>query len=153
VIIRHPKEKKKKCTIVPLKGRPDFLIIHHPVRYLPPLDNYVRLCAEGPPLTVADQACGLLLLDSSWRRVGNMLDGIEALPTRSLSGYHTAFPRESKLGSDPDNGLASIEAIYLAYHVLGRSTEGLLDHYHWAEEFLHKNGLAKIADCGLWIAD
>ena len=60
---------------------------------------------------------------------------------RAFSGYHTAYPRVSKLGTDPDNGLASIESCsYLAYHILGRPTDGLLDHYHWAADFLRING-------------
>jgi len=33
-----------------------------------------------------------------------------------------------------------LEALYIAYRVLGRPTEGLLDHYRWAEEFLRLNG-------------
>ncbi|MGH7226876.1 MAG: DUF309 domain-containing protein, partial [Gemmataceae bacterium] len=52
-----------------------------------------------------------------------------------------AYPRVSKLGTDPDNGLASIEALFVAYHLLGRPTAGLLDHYHWSEEFLRSNDL------------
>jgi pre-rRNA-processing protein TSR3 len=48
----------------------------------------------------------------------------------------------SKHGTDPGNGLASVEALYLAYHLLGRPTEGLLDHYHWAVEFLRINNMA-----------
>ena len=71
-----------------------------------------------------------------------MRRGVEHVPTRSLQGYRTAYPRVSKLGTDPDNGLASVEALYLAYHILGRPTEGLLDHYRWGEEFLRLNGLA-----------
>jgi pre-rRNA-processing protein TSR3 len=35
--------------------------------------------------------------------------------------------------------LASIEALYMAYHLLGRPTEGLLDGYRWAEVFLELN--------------
>ena len=61
---------------------------------------------------------------------------------RSLSGYVTAYPRVSKLGTDPANGLASIEALYIAMRILGRATEGLLDHYHWAREFLEVNELS-----------
>ncbi len=140
VIIRSPKERKKKCTIISLKGRPDFLILNHPVRKMPPLEGYVRLCEEGSPLTEADADKGLLLLDSCWRRVSNMMRGVAHLPTRSLQGFQTAFPRESKLGTDPDNGLASVEAIFLAYHILGRPTTELLDHYRWREEFLRLNG-------------
>jgi pre-rRNA-processing protein TSR3 len=63
------------------------------------------------------------------------------VPPRSLHGYRTAYPRISKRGTDPDNGLASVEALFLAYHILGRPTTGLLDHYHWAGEFLRLNGL------------
>jgi pre-rRNA-processing protein TSR3 len=141
IIIRHPKERPQKCSILPLKGRPDVRILLHPVKNLPPLEGYIRLSEEGPPLTAADRDCGLLLVDSCWRRARSMLDGVEHLPTRSLQGYHTAFPRVSKLGTDPDNGLASVEALYLAYHLLGRPTEGLLDHYRWKEEFLRRNDL------------
>ena len=70
-----------------------------------------------------------------------MIARFEEVPPRSLHGYRTAYPRVSKLGTDPDNGLASVEALFLAYWILGRPTEGLLDHYHWAAEFLHINGL------------
>jgi pre-rRNA-processing protein TSR3 len=62
------------------------------------------------------------------------------VPPRSLHGFRTAYPRISKQGTDPDNGLASIEALYVAYHVLGRPTDGLLDRYHWAKLFLELNG-------------
>jgi pre-rRNA-processing protein TSR3 len=71
-----------------------------------------------------------------------MEEELQHVPPRSLQGWRTAYPRTSKLGTDPDNGLASVEALYLAYHILGRPTEGLLDHYLWAEAFLEANGLA-----------
>ncbi len=141
VIVRHPKENPKKCSVYPLKGRADLEFHTHPVRKPLALDGYVRLAAEGPPLSEADRACGILLLDGSWRWADSMTSAYEHVPPRSLSGYRTAYPRTSKLGTDPDNGLASIEALYLAYHILGRATAGLLDHYHWAHEFLALNGL------------
>jgi pre-rRNA-processing protein TSR3 len=141
VIIRHPRESPQKCSILPLKGRADVRILLHPVIKLPPLEGYIRLTADGPPLTDADRDCGILLLDCCWRRVGKMFKEVEHVPPRSLHGYQTAYPRTSKLGTDPANGLASVEALYLAYHILGRPTTGLLDHYHWADEFLRLNGL------------
>jgi len=64
------------------------------------------------------------------------------VPPRSLHGFRTAYPRVSSLGTDPDSGLASVEALYVAYAVLGRPTTGLLDHYRWGEEFLRVNGFA-----------
>jgi pre-rRNA-processing protein TSR3 len=74
-----------------------------------------------------------------------MIAQFEHVPPRSLHGWKTAYPRVSKLGTDPDNGLASIEALYLAYHILGRPTDGLLDHYRWAEQFLALNDLPPLS--------
>jgi pre-rRNA-processing protein TSR3 len=123
-----------------LKGRPDLVFLPYPVRQRPPLESYVRLAAEGPPLSADDAERGLLLLDGSWRWAGEMTRAFLDVPPRSLTGYRTAYPRVSKQGTDPDNGLASVEALYLAYHILGRPTEGLLDHYRWKDEFLRLNG-------------
>jgi pre-rRNA-processing protein TSR3 len=71
-----------------------------------------------------------------------MTRDFEDVPPRSLHGWRTAYPRVSKMGTDPDNGLASVEALFVAYHILGRPTEELLEHYYWAAEFLRLNGLA-----------
>jgi pre-rRNA-processing protein TSR3 len=104
-------------------------------------NDYVRLSADGPDLTPADAGSGLLLLDGSWRRSESMTRAYHHVPPRSLHGFKSAYPRVSKKGTDPANGLASVEALFLAYHILGRSTEGLLDHYRWSEEFLRLNGM------------
>lgn len=139
LIVRHRKENPKKCTILPLRGRPDVELVPYPMRVRPPLAGYLRLAAEGPPLSIEDAECGLLLLDGSWRWAAAMTRDFADVEPRSLAGWHTAYPRVSKLGTDPDNGLASIEALYVAYFLLGRPTTGLLDHYRWAEEFLRLN--------------
>jgi pre-rRNA-processing protein TSR3 len=141
VIIRNPRENPRKCSIMPLRGRPDLIFLHYPARDCPPLRGYIRLAAEGPELSALDAGCGLLLLDGSWRRAQGMTRGFQDLPPRSLHGYRTAYPRVSKHGTDPANGLASVEALFLAYHIMGRPTNGLLDHYRWAAEFLRRNGL------------
>jgi pre-rRNA-processing protein TSR3 len=141
VIVRSPRENPKKCSVLPLRGRPDLLFLTHPVVERPPLDGYLRLAAEGPPLTATDAACGLLLLDGSWRRADAMTRAFEDISPRSLTGYRTAYPRVSKRGDDPANGLATVEALFLAYHILGRPTAELLEHYRWAEEFLRENGI------------
>jgi pre-rRNA-processing protein TSR3 len=146
VIVRHPKENPRKCSILPLRGRPDLVFLQHPVKERPPLAAYVRLSAEGPALSPADAGKGILLLDGSWRWAGAMTRSFLDVPPRSLHGWRTAYPRVSKLGTDPGNGLASVEALFLAYHLLGRPTSGLLDQYRWAEEFLRLNGLLTPAD-------
>ena len=142
IIVRHSHENPRKCSVLPLRGRPDLVFVPYPVRKRPPLKGYIRLSACGPLLTAADAASGLLLLDGSWRWAVAMTRDFRDVPPRSLTGWRTAYPRVSKRGTDPDNGLASVEALYVAYRLLGRPTAGLLDHYRWAEAFLSANGLA-----------
>jgi pre-rRNA-processing protein TSR3 len=140
VIVRHTHENPRKCSILPLRGWPDLVFLSYPVKSRPELGAYVRLAAEGPALSAVDAPSGLLLLDGSWRWAGAMTRDFVDVPPRSLSGYRTAYPRVSRQGTDPDNGLASVEALYVAYRLLGRPTEGMLDHYRWAKEFLRING-------------
>jgi len=54
-------------------------------------------------------------------------------------GFRTSYPRKQTNCSDPERGLASVEALFIAYHILGYETGGLLDHYYWKEEFLRLN--------------
>jgi pre-rRNA-processing protein TSR3 len=144
VVVRDAHENPRKCSIVPLRGRADLRFFQYPLATRPPLDGYVRLAAAGPELTAADRAGGLLILDASWRWAESMTRAFLDVPPRSLHGYNTAYPRVSKRGTDPDNGLATVEALYVAYHILGRPTGGLLDHYRWAAQFLEANGLAAV---------
>jgi pre-rRNA-processing protein TSR3 len=141
IIVRDAHENPRKCSVFPLRGHPELVFLSYPLTERPPLENYVRLAAEGPQLSSADAGHGLLLLDGSWRWAGKMTRDFLDVPPRSLQGYRTAYPRVSKLGTDPDNGLASVEALFLAHYLLGRSVAGLLDHYRWAAEFLALNGL------------
>src|SRR5262245_60388302 len=143
IVVRDRKENPKKCSVLPLKHRTDLRFITYPVSDMPPLESYVRLAADGPELSSRDSDCGILLLDASWRIAARMHADFNAVPPRSLHGWKTAYPRVSKLGTDPDNGLASIEALFIAYHLLGRPTEGLLDHYRWRDEFIRLNGLTQ----------
>ena len=141
IIVRHPRENPKKCSILPLQGRAEVRIFDYPLSDPPSFEGYVRLAAQGPALSAADCGAGLLLLDGSWRSASKMNAQFESVPPRSLAGWQTAYPRVSKLGTDPANGLASIEALFIAHHILGRPTAGLLDHYRWAERFLEINDL------------
>lgn len=142
IIVRDRKENPKKCSVMPIRDRPDVRLFPYPAKELPELTGYVRLAAEGPPLSRADADRGILLLDGSWRSADAMTRAFDHVEPRSLSGFTTAYPRVSKLGTDPANGLASIEALFLAYHILGRPTAGLLDHYRWRDRFLEANGLS-----------
>lgn len=139
VIVVHPKERRSKCTVEPLRGRPGFVFWKFPRVDWHALEGYVQLGLGGPPLTRADADKGLLVLDGTWRLVQRMAPTFSSIPVRTLPRCQTAYPRTSKLFEDPDEGLATIEALYVAYLILGRDTSGLLDHYRWADEFLTKN--------------
>jgi rRNA small subunit aminocarboxypropyltransferase len=140
VIVVHPREKRSKCTVEPLRGRDGFVFWTFPDRGHEPLDGYVRLVVDGPVLSAGDADRGLLVLDGTWRLAQRMDKFFHALPPRSLPKIETAYPRLSRITPDPAGGLATIEAIYAAYFLLGRSCNGLLDRYHWAAEFLARNG-------------
>lgn len=138
VIVVHPRERRAKCTVRPLRGRADIAFCNFP-RMPYDLAGYVRLGMGGPILGPADTNHGMLVLDGTWRHVEPMQIAHAAIPVRSLPPLTTAYPRSSKVRLDPDGGLATVEAIYAAYRLLGRDTSGLLDHYHWAAEFVEQN--------------
>jgi pre-rRNA-processing protein TSR3 len=139
IIVVHPKEKRRKCTVQPLRGREGFVFRNYPATNLGPLDDYVLLGLDGPELSAADADRGLLILDGTWRWAASMEHDFRHVPVRSLPPWKTVYPRVSKTYDDPSQGLATIEAIYAAYTILGRQTESLLDGYYWAEEFLERN--------------
>ncbi len=145
LIVRNPRENPRKCSILPLKGRPDLVFLTYPLHRPLALEGYIRLATEGDELSSHDAGQGLLILDGSWRWAEVMNRDFTKVPARSLRGFRTAYPRKSKLGTDPDEGLATVEALFLAYHLMGRSPEGLLDHYRWAKEFLEANGLPPLS--------
>ena len=140
IIVVHPKERRKKCTVELLRGNPGFVFWKYPKIGAEPLDGYVQLGFNGPQLSDADAGRGLLVLDGTWRFAATMEQEFADVPVRSLPPWKTAYPRVSKMFENPADGLATIEAIYLAYKLLGRDTSMLLDEYHWADEFRRLNG-------------
>jgi pre-rRNA-processing protein TSR3 len=141
VIVVHPKERRSKCTILPLRGTPGLRFARSTSSLATgPIDAYIRLDVDAPPLTADDADRGLLLLDGTWRWVEDLAIPFGSLETRAIEGVHTAYPRGASNGELPEGGLATVEALYAAYRILGRRTDGLLVHYYWAAEFLAVNG-------------
>ena len=151
-VIRHRKENLKKCSLSGLETQPSLRFLTYPLEVgsLPDLTNYLLLAIDGPPLAPADAARGLLLLDATWRYAEKMRTCVEAhcpMETRSIpSHYRTAYPRKQTECADPEKGLASVEALYIAYKILGRDVNGLLDQYYWKEAFLKKANNKDIND-------
>lgn len=143
LIIRHARENLKKCSLRGLESSGDYLFLTYPGLVLPDLTGYFLLSIEGEVLSSEDSTKGMLLLDGTWRYAMKMqkfvLERFD-LPKRKLPDqFRTAYPRRQEECLDPERGLASIEALYAANFLLGRKTEGLLDNYHWKDEFLVKN--------------
>lgn len=148
VVLRHQRENLKKCSLRGLETRSDFKFVTYPRGILPELSGYIILSLDAPPLSAEDSSCGLILLDSTWRYTEKMLKFVEGslasnkcpIIKRSIpSHFRTAYPRRQDDCSDPHRGLASIEAIYIAYKLLGRSAESLLDSYYWKNSFFEIN--------------
>lgn len=143
-VFRHRKENLKKCSLRGLEMRTDMRFFTYPLKSDPPdLQGYLMLSMDGPELCPEDADKGLLILDGTWRYATQMEKFVNqhyTIERRTLpSGWTTAYPRRQEDCPDPGRGLASIEAIFAAYRVLGRSTEGLLDDYYWKEKFLFMN--------------
>ncbi len=139
ILVVHRAEKRSKCSIEPLRKTGEFVFWRYPKRGTESLEGYVRLGLGGPQLSRGDQHRGLLLLDGSWRWAAKMEKSYSDVPVRSLGPWQTAYPRQSRVFEDPAEGLATIEALYAALFQMGRSVQGVLDSYHWAEPFLQRN--------------
>jgi pre-rRNA-processing protein TSR3 len=165
VAFRHMREKRAKCSLMPVEGREGVYIR----RAKPDLrydgTGHILLAPGAPELSPADafltdfevaaferegradlitRDAGrralrpVLLLDSVWRLLPGMRARIVGAPIeRSLPTWiATAYPRASKMTDDPDCGLATIEALYAALLILGFDSPELLDGYRWREGFL-----------------
>jgi pre-rRNA-processing protein TSR3 len=137
-VIRHPKEKIRKCSLRFLHERPEMTFLRGKPGFQFDATGFTLLAVDAPALSIADAGRPLLLLDSTWRWLPQLLACVTGTPVqRSIPGeLRTAYPRVSKVFEDPEAGLASIEALYVARKLLGDDDESLLDGYHWKEPFL-----------------
>ena len=137
-VIRHEKEKIRKCSLRFLHERPEMTFLRQRPGFHFDATGFTLLAVDAPPLSPADAGRPLLLLDSTWRWLPQLLACVDGAPiARSIPGeLRTAYPRTSKVFEDPAAGLASIEALYVARKLLGDDDPSLLDGYHWKDAFL-----------------
>jgi len=144
IVIRHRKENRKKCSLRGLENRPDILFFDYPssMDALPELDQYILLDIDGAPLSSNDRA-PFVLLDGTWRYACVMKAQVSQLrlcKRRKIPDtWRTAYPRKQSEWVDPEQGLASVEAMYAAASITKTPMEGILDHYYWKERFLELN--------------
>lgn len=143
-VLMDKKENPRKCTVHPLRERPDFRVRYFHNGPIEPFDADWLLHVDGRNLAdMREEKVGSLgVIDCTWRKVPSVLQRLgKPLPrlVRIPEGFRTAYPRKNKAGKDPDTGLATIEAIFIAAAFCGKWDESLLEHYHFGEEFLALN--------------
>ena len=148
IVIRHKKENLKKCSLKGLEKREDILFYTYPLNINFDISNYILLKMDSPCLTENDQNKGILLIDSTWKYLEKILKIIpQNLQCRSIpNNFISAYPRKQTMCPDPKYGLASIEALYIAYLITKKDITGLLDNYYWKDEFLKINNLPLLKD-------
>jgi pre-rRNA-processing protein TSR3 len=140
LILRDPHESLGKCSLTPLRGLPGVRFVDYHGRRRLGAGERVLLHPDGQELGPADRGRDLLLLDCAWRRVPKLLRTVDGLlHPRRLPPFVTAYPRRSKTFADPERGLASVEALYLATLLLGAPRAEFLSAYHWRAAFLAAN--------------
>jgi pre-rRNA-processing protein TSR3 len=138
-------ETPNKCTILPLADRADFLIMR-PARSepIPTLTGDLLLHPDGELLSQIKglNVKRLSVIDSNWKWLPLLMGRVQPpVPrlARIPAGFKTAYPRRSKKNTDPEEGLATIEAVFIAAAFLGHWDETLFAKYHFGAEFLAMN--------------
>ena len=144
-ILMDRKENPRKCTILPQKAREDFTIRYfaggRPIRAFQ-ADCLLHIDGEDLSLLKNVQVSSVGLIDCNWKKVTGCLQKLVKPLPRLVSfpqGFKTAYPRRNAEGKDPDGGLATIEALFIAAAFLGFWDETLLDKYHFKDAFLEMN--------------
>lgn len=136
----HYRENLRKCSLQPLRGRPEFRFARSAPQRPFDASGHTLLALDGPTLSPADRDRPLLILDATWRllpQLRRLLTGdyvVRSLPT----ALRTAYPRTGQFEPDPDEGLASVEALFAALVLVDRRDDSVLDDYRERDAFLAK---------------
>jgi pre-rRNA-processing protein TSR3 len=95
---------------------------------------------DGEPIQKEDGEKGLFLIDCNWIHVEKMVPKDANIQKRRIpSEWKTAYPRRSTHCNDPERGLATVEALFIFWAIVGKVRWDLLEHYHWKDEFIALN--------------
>jgi pre-rRNA-processing protein TSR3 len=140
LIVRDPREAAHKCSLVPLAGVEGIRFVKYKPSLALDAGARVLLDPDGVEISERDRGSGLLILDCAWKHLSKLRRSVRGdVKPRRLPPLVTAYPRKSKVFSDPASGLASIEALYAAVALLDRPRPELLARYRWGDEFLALN--------------
>ena len=149
IILRHKKENLKKCSLRGLEERDDLNFYKYPqdLENCLNIDEQIIVLKMGCEELSSKDSETLFLIDATWKYSENILTQIEKnnknIIYRSIpKGFITAYPRKQTLCSDPDAGLASVEALYISFLITKKKNyKNLLNNYYWKLSFLERNKL------------
>lgn len=158
-VVMDAGETANKCTIAPLADRLDFKILRvkgeGPIG---PLNAPLLLHHEGQCLSELRGRLGCVSavasIDCVWRRLALIQARLvwtvgQPFLARIPAGFKTVYPRVSAKNTDPDGGLATIEAIFVAAALLGNWDLSLLSRYYFGRAFIEKNA-ARFMELGVY---
>ena len=138
-IIKDYKESEKKCSIIHLKGKKGFEFLDRRKFDEYDFSGFTLLHPNGKPIDKLDKNAKILLVDSNWRKAKKMYNRLEQkfnLPKISVNGFKSAYPWKA---GRPENGLCSIEVLWVLKLLAGQRDDRLLENYRWKKEFLELN--------------
>src|SRR3990167_7343208 len=154
-VLMDRRENKKQCTVYPLRNRPDFSLRYFDSgkEALPAFSSDILLHVDGDPFdsfcSGTAEAHKIATIDCTWKRLAPVLNRVSApLPklVKIPDVFVTAYPRRSKNpGQDPEGGLATIEALFIASAFLGEWDETLLGEFHFKNQFLELNSPSRVS--------
>ncbi|MBI4095290.1 MAG: DTW domain-containing protein [DPANN group archaeon] len=138
-ILKDYKESEKKCSIISLKGKPgiDFLDRLKFDEY--DFSGMLLLHPDGEPIIKIKKGEKILLVDSNWRKARKMYTRLEQkfhLKKIRVDGFKSAYPWKA---GRPDNGLCSIEVLWVLSLLAGKRDDLLFQNYKWKKEFFEIN--------------
>lgn len=149
IIISRNNKIEKKCTLFPLRGRPDFFfrtqdekgeITHNSILLFPDGEPFSKeLITEIWKSELENNSVlNIVLIDSRWKKARGIAESLPDIRWVTLEGYVTGAQRKDP---PPEGGLSSVEALFLASLHMGSPDITLLSNFHFKDRFFELNGL------------
>ncbi|MBI2041310.1 MAG: hypothetical protein HYT16_04375 [DPANN group archaeon] len=156
-ILKDYKESEKRCSILWLRGKKGFEFLDRRKFDEYDFSGFTLLHPDGKPIEKIGKNEKILLVDSNWRKAKRMYNRLALkydlnsqtssrngkrssvfhnLKKIRIDGFRSAYPWKK---GRPDNGLCSIEVLWVLSLLAGKRDDSLLENYRWKMEFLELN--------------
>ena len=138
-ILKDYKESEKKCSIIHLRGKKGFEFLDRRKFDDYDFSGFTLLHHDGKPVIKIKRNEKILLVDSNWRKAKKMYNRIQQkfnVKLVSVQGFKSAYPWKA---GRPENGLCSIEVLWVLSLLAGQRDDSLFENYLWKKEFFEIN--------------